>query len=134
MHPHLRPQMPPQPLMPALGQQVQVKLPECRPIPVGIIDHGHGTIWISRLQPVIRGRRPLHHPGEQPCGMHASHFDPLLTGEEDHADRVGTPPADHHTVTALTIKRRVSAQQAVRIVVQASDHALKISAVYHRPK
>ena len=31
MHSHLRPQMPPQPLMPALGQQVQVKLTERRP-------------------------------------------------------------------------------------------------------
>ena len=109
MHSHLRPQMPPQPLMPALSQQVQVELPERRPIPVGIIDHDHDTIWITRLQPVIRGPRPLHHPGEQPCGMHAAHFDPSLTGEEDHADGVRTPPADHHTVTALTIKRRVSA-------------------------
>ena len=63
--------------------------------------------------------------------MHASHFDPSLTGEEDHADRVRTPPADHHTATALTIKRRVSAQEAVRIVVQASDQALEIRTVYH---
>ena len=130
MHPNLRPQMPPQPLMPALGQQVQVKLTERRPKAVGIVDHDDATIRIRRLQPVIRGSRPLHHPGEQPCGMHASHVDPSLTGEEDHADRARTPPADHHTATALTIKRRVSAQQAVRIVVQASDQALEIRVVY----
>ena len=92
MHPHLRPQMPPQPLMPALGQQVKVKLPERGPIPVGIIDHHHNTIWISRLQPIGGDARPLHHPGEHPSRMHAAHLDPLPPGQNDHAGRTGTRP------------------------------------------
>ena len=130
MHPQLRSQMPPQPLVPALGQQMQVKLPERGPIPVGIIDHHHDTIWISRLQPVVRDPRPLHHPGEHPRRVHGAHVDPPLTGEEDHADRVRTPPADHHAITALTVLRRVSAKQAMRIMVQASDQQLEVRTVH----
>ncbi len=131
VHPHLRSEMPPQPLVPALGQQVQVKLPERGPMPVGIIDHHHGTLWIGHLQPVGRDLPPLHHPGEHPSRMHAVHLDPLLTGQDDHADRARTPPADHHATRALTIRCRVSAQQAVRIVVQTSDKTLEVRAVHH---
>ena len=131
MHPHLRSQMPPQSLVPALGQQMQVKLPERGPMPVGIIGHHHDTLWIGRFQPVGRDPRALHHPGEHPGGMHAAHLDPLPTGQDDHAERAGTPAADHHASPALTIAFRVSAQQAVRIVMQAGDQTLEVCAVHH---
>jgi hypothetical protein len=117
-----------------LGQQVKVELPERGPIPVGIIDHHHDTIWISRLQPIGTDPRPLHHPGEHPSRMHAAHLDPLLAREDDHTDRTGTPPSDHHPVAAVTVPLRVSAQQAVRIVVLASDQTVKVRAIPHQAK
>jgi hypothetical protein len=63
--------------------------------------------------------------------VQVSHLDPLFTGEEDHADRARTPPADHQTVAALTVLCRVRAQQLVRIVVLTSDQALEVRAVHH---
>jgi hypothetical protein len=63
--------------------------------------------------------------------VQAAHLDPLVTAEEDHADRARTPPADHHTVAALPVLCRVSAQQMVRIVVLTSDQALEARAVRH---
>jgi hypothetical protein len=58
--------------------------------------------------------------------MHAAHLDPLLAGEDDHAGRVGTPPADHHMVVALAVPFRMRTQQVVRIVMLASDQALDV--------
>jgi hypothetical protein len=66
--------------------------------------------------------------------MHAAHLDPLLPGEDDHIDRTGTPPPDHHPVAAVTVPLRVSAQQAVRIVVLTSDQTLKVCPIYHQAK
>ena len=66
--------------------------------------------------------------------MHAAHLDSLLAGEDDHADRIGTPPADHHTVTALTIPLRVSAQQVMRIVMHTSDQLLQVRTLHHQAK
>ena len=131
MHSHLRPQMPPTSLVPRLGQQMQVKLPERRPVPVRIIGYHHDTLWIGHLQPIGRDPHALHHPGEHAGRMLAVHLDPLLTGQDDHADRARTPPADHHASTAPTIACRVSAQHAVRIVMQASDQTLEVRAVHH---
>jgi hypothetical protein len=62
--------------------------------------------------------------------VHTAHLDPLLTGEDDHTDRVGTPPADHHTIVAVDVPYRVRAQQAVRIVVLTSDQTLKVHTVH----
>ena len=63
--------------------------------------------------------------------MHAAHLDPLLAGQDDHADRVRTPPADHHTVAALPVPLRMSAQHMMRIVVLAIDQALDVRAISH---
>ena len=120
MYSHLRAEMAPQPLVPALGQQVKVELPERGPVPVRIIGRRHDTVWIGRLQPVVRDRPDPPAPRRTPqrrCTRLISIR--WLTGEDDHADRVGPPPADHHTVAALTVLCRVSAQQMVRIMVLA---------------
>jgi hypothetical protein len=126
MHAHLRPQMAPQPLVPALGQKVQVQRPERRPEPERIIGLHHGAIRIGRLQTVVRDIRPLHRPGEQPRRVHVVHPDPLPAGQDDHAGSVGPPPADHHMVPP-----RMRTQHMVRIVMLARDQALDIRALDH---
>ena len=124
--------MAPQPLVPALGQQVQVQRPERRPEPVRIIGLRHGAVQIGRLQAVVRDIRPRQRPGEQPRRVHAVHPDPLSAGQDDHAGRVGTPPADHHTVAALAVPLRMRTQQVVRIVMPAGDQALGVRALGHQ--
>ena len=124
--------MAPQPLVPALGQQVQVQRPERRPEPVRIIDRHHGAIGIGRLQTVVRDIRPLQRPGEQPRRVHAAHLDPLLACQDDHAGRVRAPPADHHPVAAIAVPLRMSTQQVVRIVMLASDQTLNVRAIGHQ--
>ena len=71
--------------------------------------HAEATIDVVSASTPTPSASASSSVGELSVQLHAAHFDPSLTGEEDHADRVRTPPADHHTVTALTIKRRVSA-------------------------
>ena len=117
--------------MPAFGQQMQVQRPERRPEPVWIIGLHHGAVRIGRLQAVVRDIRTLYRPGEQPPRVHAVHPDPLFAGEDDHADRLGTPPADHYTVAALAVPFRMRTQQVVRIVMLAGDQALDVRALGH---
>ena len=81
---------------------------------------------VVRLQPVVRDLRPVKHPGEHPGWMYALHLDPLSAGENDHADRVRTPAADHHLVAAIGAADRMSAQDVVRIVVLARDEAIQV--------
>jgi len=132
MHAHLRPQMTPEPLVPALGQQVQIQPPEGGPEPERVIGLRHRAVRISRLQAVVRDIGPVQRPGEQPRGVHPVHPDPPSGGQDDHACRAGTPPADHHPVAALAVPPRMRTQQAVRIVMLPSDQALDIRAVGHQ--
>jgi len=118
--------------VPALGQQVQVQWPERGPEPVRILGLHHGAIRIGRLQTVIRNIRPVQRPGEQPRRVHAAHPDPPSAGQDDHACRAGTPPADHHALAALAVPLRVRTQQVVRIVMMASDQAFKICLIGHQ--
>ena len=132
MHPHLRPEMVPQRLVPALAEQVEVELPERWPIPVRIVEHHHDTVRVGRLEAVVRDVRTLQHPREHPGGMHAAHLDTPPIGEDDHPDRVGTPPADHQTVVAVAVPFRVSAEDLVRIVVLTGDETLQVGAVHRQ--
>ena len=132
MQAHLRPEMAPQPLVTAFGQQVQVQRPERRPEPERIIDRRHAAVRIGRLQAVVRDIRPLQRPGEQPRGVHAVHLDPLRACNDDHAGRVRTPPADDHPVAALAVPLRMRTQQVVRIVMLPSDQALNVPAIRHQ--
>ena len=126
MHAYLGAEMAPQPLVPPLGQQVQIERPERGPEPVRIIDGDHGAVGIGRLQQVFRDDRPIQHSRKYPGRVHAAHLEPLVADQHGHAGGVGAPPADHHVAAAAGIPHQVSAQRVVRIVVLSSDQATQV--------
>jgi hypothetical protein len=66
--------------------------------------------------------------------VHAVHPDPLPASKDDHADGVGTPPADHYMYLAPAVPFRMRTQHVVRIVMLARDQALDVRALRYHAK
>ncbi len=126
----------PQPLVPALADQVLVQLTERRQEPVGVVDL-HDVLAVGDLQPVggqPLGARPRRRAGLSGQGAleQAGRVDPLqdlapTVGQDAHLARVGAPGPDAHLAGL-----RMGAEQAVGLVVLPTHQALDLLLERHR--
>jgi hypothetical protein len=111
----------PQPLVPALPQQVLVELTDGRQEAVGVVD-GEAAGGVGHLQPVGgRDRGAVERALEQPGRVDLVELDPLVIDQRDHGGGRGPERAHHHLAVL-----HVGAEQPVRVVVLAADQPLDL--------
>jgi len=138
--------MPPQLLVPPLGEQVQVQLTHGGDEPVGILHPDGGTVGVGGLERIGRGDRgggagqhgggagqhgggAGQHGGEQPAVVQLVHRMPFPAGQQVDRHRVGPPGPDHEPVLPGGVRRPVDAEEAVRVVVESGGQALDLVGV-----
>ena len=77
MHADMRAEVPPEALVPALAQQVQIQLAHRRPEAVRIVDCHHVLARIGDFQPVVGDAGAGHHPAEDAGRVQRPHRYPL---------------------------------------------------------
>ena len=129
VHADMRAEVPPEALVPALAQQVQIQLAHRRPEAVRIVDRHHVLARIGDFQPVVGDPGAGHHPAEDAGRVQRPHRYPLAVAEDDrHVDRVRPPAPDHHHVLPVGVARRVRAEHAVRVVVLPGHDPVQLGA------
>ncbi len=105
----------PQPLVPALPDQVQVQLAECGRVPVRVVDR-----LAVHLDPVVE-HRAGHGRLEDALVVHPGHRVPVVADQHGHVTRAPAQRADDGPAVA-----RVRAQRGVWIVRGAGDQLVHV--------
>ena len=129
VHPRVRPQVPPQPFMPSLAEQVQVQLSDGGPEPVWILDNHHNAVRVADLQPVVRDTVTGQRGCEQSGGVNTLHLRPLITNQHSHRDRLRPPGPDQHTWAAGRVDCERPAEHGVRVVVQPRGQPSRLAVI-----
>ncbi len=113
----------PEPLVAALGEQVQVDFAQRRQEAVGVGDGVRVGALVADLQPVVDEVDERQRHREQ-AGVDVLHREPVVADERDDFGRVRPERADDGVVAVL-----VGAQDAVRVVVCAGHQAGQVGRV-----
>lgn len=117
----------PQPLVAALGEQVQVELAQRRQEPVGVgrgvCDDGVADAGVVDLQAVVDEVGERHRDREQP-GFQMLHHVALTADDRGDLDRVRTEGTDHGVAGVL-----VRTEHGMRVVVLTGQQAMDVGRV-----